>query len=53
MEKLIVVIFDDEMKANAGFDALRQLDRDGEISVYEARMVANHTHLSQCFQHTS
>ena len=40
MEKLIVVIFDDEMKANAGFDALRQLDRDGEISVYEARMIA-------------
>jgi uncharacterized membrane protein len=40
MEKLIVVIFDDEMKANAGFDALRQLDRDGEISVYEARTIA-------------
>jgi uncharacterized membrane protein len=40
MEKLIVVIFDDEMKANAGLDALRQLDRDGEISVYEARMIA-------------
>jgi uncharacterized membrane protein len=40
MEKLIVVIFDDERKANAGFDALRQLDREGEISVYEARMIA-------------
>ncbi len=40
MEKLIVVIFDDEMKANAGFEALRQLDQDGEISIYEARMIA-------------
>ncbi len=40
MEKLIAVIFDEETKANAGFEALRQLDRDGEISVYEARMIA-------------
>jgi uncharacterized membrane protein len=40
MEKLIVVIFDDETKANAGFEVLRQLDRDGEISVYEVRMIA-------------
>ena len=39
MEKLIVIIFDDQTKAFAGFEALRQLDRDGEISVYEARMI--------------
>ena len=39
MEKLIVVIFDDQTKAFAGFEALRQLDRDGEISLYEAQMI--------------
>jgi uncharacterized membrane protein len=39
MEKLIVVSFDDETKANAGFQALRQLDRAGEISVYEMRII--------------
>ena len=39
MEKLIVVIFDDQTKAFAGFEALRQLHRDGEISVYEAQMI--------------
>jgi len=39
VEKLIVVIFDDQTKAYAGFEALRQLDRDGEISVYEAQMI--------------
>ncbi|MGA3098041.1 MAG: DUF1269 domain-containing protein [Bryobacteraceae bacterium] len=40
MEKLIVVVFDDQTKADAGFEILRQLDRDGEISVYEAQMIA-------------
>jgi len=39
VEKLIVVIFDDQTKAFAGFEALRQLHRDGEISVYEAQMI--------------
>jgi len=39
VEKLIVVIFDDQAKAFAGFEVLRQLDQDGEISVYEARMI--------------
>jgi uncharacterized membrane protein len=40
MEKLLVVSFDNETKANAGFQALRQLDRAGEISVYEMRIIA-------------
>jgi uncharacterized membrane protein len=40
MEKLIVIVFDDQTKANAGFEILRQLDRDGEVSVYEAQMIA-------------
>jgi uncharacterized membrane protein len=40
VEKLIVVVFDDQTKADAGFEILRQLDRDGEISVYEAQMIA-------------
>jgi uncharacterized membrane protein len=39
VEKLIVIVFDDQTKAFAGFEALRQLDRDGEISVYEAQMI--------------
>ena len=40
MEKLIVIVFDDQTKADAGFEILRLLDRDGEISVYEAQMIA-------------
>jgi len=38
MEKLIVIIFDDQTKAFAGLEALRKLDRDGEISLFEARI---------------
>ena len=40
MENLIVIVFDDQTKAFAGFEALRKLDSDGEISVYEAHMIA-------------
>ena len=40
MEKLIVIVFENQTKAFAGFEALRQLDRDGDISVYEAEMIA-------------
>jgi uncharacterized membrane protein len=40
VEKLIVIVFDDQTKANAGFEILRQLDSDGEVSVYEAQMIA-------------
>jgi len=39
VEKLIAIIFDDQPKAFAGFEALRQLDRDGEVSVFEAQMI--------------
>jgi len=40
MEKMIVVVFDNELKAVAGLRALRELDRQGEISVYDAQVVA-------------
>jgi len=40
VEKMIVIVFDDRTKANAGCEILRQLERDGEISVYEAQMIA-------------
>jgi len=39
MEKLIAIVFADQTKAYAGFEALRQLDLDGEISIYEAQLV--------------
>ena len=35
MGKLIVIVFDEQSKAQAGLQALRELDRDGEISVFE------------------
>jgi len=40
MEKMIVVVFDDELKAIEGFRILRELDNEGEISVYEARIIS-------------
>jgi len=40
MEKLIVIVFDEESKARSGFEALRELDRDGEVSLFEARIAA-------------
>ena len=40
MEKLIVVVFDSEPKASEGSRVLRELDNEGEISVYEAQIVA-------------
>ncbi len=40
MEKMIVVVFDNQAKAFEGLHALRELDRDGEISVYEEQIVA-------------
>ena len=40
MEKLIVIVFDNQPKAFDGFEILQQLDREGEISVYEAQIVA-------------
>jgi len=40
MKKLIVIVFDEESKARSGFEALRELDRDGEISLFEAKIAA-------------
>jgi uncharacterized membrane protein len=40
MEKIIVIVFDSESKAFEGSRALRELDKEGEISIYEARIVA-------------
>ena len=40
MEKMIVIVFDNQPKAFEGFEILRHLDREGEISVYEAQIIA-------------
>jgi len=40
MDKIIVVVFDDETKAFEGSQILREMDNEGEISVYEAQVVA-------------
>jgi len=40
MEKMLVVVFDNQPKAFEGLQALRGLDDEGEISVYGAQMVA-------------
>jgi len=40
MEKIIVVVFDDELKAIEGFRILKELDREGEISIYEAEIIS-------------
>jgi len=39
VEKLIVIVFDEQSRAHAGFEALRELDRDGEISLFEVQSV--------------
>jgi uncharacterized membrane protein len=39
MEKLVVIVFDSELKAIEGFRALKALDRDGDISVNEAQVI--------------
>ncbi len=40
MEKLIVVVFDNESKAFEGVRVLRDLESEGQISVYESRVLA-------------
>jgi len=40
MERMLVVIFDDETKAYEGKSALRQLEREGSISAYAGAVVA-------------
>ncbi len=39
MEKMLVVVFDSEDKANKGADALRDLDREGTVSVYSGAII--------------
>jgi uncharacterized membrane protein len=39
MEKMLVVVFDSESKAYEGTDVLRQLDRDGSISVHAGAVI--------------
>jgi len=39
MDKLIVVVFDNQLKALNGLHALREMDNSGEISVYDAQLV--------------
>lgn len=40
MEKMIVVVFENESKASEGLEALWELDREGEISIYAEQIVA-------------
>jgi uncharacterized membrane protein len=40
MEKMIVVVFDDESKAVEGLKALWKLDREGDVSIYAEQIVA-------------
>jgi uncharacterized membrane protein len=40
MEKMIVIVFDNEAKALDGLQIIRELDSEGEISVYQAQVVA-------------
>jgi len=40
MEKMIVVVFDNEAKAMDGLQIIRELDSEGEISVYQAQILA-------------
>ena len=39
MEKMIVVVFDDEAKVNKGAETLKELDREGTISVYSGAII--------------
>ncbi len=40
MEKMIVVVFDNDAKGFEGLRILRDLDNEGEISVYETQIIA-------------
>ena len=40
MRRMLVVVFDDETKANEGKEALLQLEREGAISIYHYALVA-------------
>lgn len=40
MEKLVVIVLDDDAKAFKALEALRELDQVGEIALYDAQVVA-------------
>ncbi len=40
MEKMLVVVFDDQAKAYQGKSALRQLEEEGNVAIYAAAVVA-------------
>jgi len=39
MERMLVTVFANEMKANDGFQALQALEKDGAVNVYASRVV--------------
>ncbi len=39
MEKVMVIVFDSEAKAHEGIRALKQLDGDGDITIYSAALI--------------
>jgi uncharacterized membrane protein len=42
MERMLVVVFDNEKKAFEGESALKQLEREGSFSIYEGAVVVKH-----------
>lgn len=42
MERMLVVVFDNEKKAYQGQSALRQLEREGNLTIYQGAVVAKH-----------
>jgi uncharacterized membrane protein len=42
MERMLVVVFDNETKAFEGKSALRQLEREGDLTIYAAAVVTKH-----------
>ena len=42
MDRMLVMVFDDETKAHEGKKALLQLDSDGSISIYSYAVIAKH-----------
>src|SRR5688572_20440519 len=42
MERMLVVVFDDEKSAGEGEEALRELQREGSIALYAGAMIVKH-----------
>jgi uncharacterized membrane protein len=51
MERMLVVIFDNETKAYEGTSALRQLEREGSISVYAGAVLAKNANGTTTAKH--